>query len=741
MAIDISAGQCDPALCNTPSTTPFITFNTNDYRVCRREISNSVPIKQLLKGTMAIPWVRLRFEGDNCPPQPYNTGCTEPGGRADPTWWDYTEITTGNISQPGCAGTNPKAPGCNDKCRAVIKSFHYAWGATQSGNVCKIVIHDESGSSFNAWFKRIMRNPFLQDNRNTAVNKMKVTFGWYVVGSDTPCPAAVDPNTTATCPASGGSPDGKLICSPVMWFVPLNLTCNMQNGKFVYELEGRDLLMTGQNVPLQNVFGDETSTGKTHFLDAVAKLGMVAKPPFNVQFAQLSEDGNNNTAQPLQFWKQPNTGTARIIIPGVGIQHKHYVDPGPVVGGLNLYKPVVGSAGSCLPGPGGALQPDGSCAAGPATEPDLVNRGPLLRYDCGNKDPIGAINHWMTEVRASTDNYKRDGKGLTFNYDPTFDVPADQIEPGMPTKGRLIVWGDAGIGSIRHNNSYQARKMATYIVNGGRCSPVFSFTPNIKWHWNALGVGGTMTPNTGETSNVGPLAGILLEAASRGKSILLNILGLASSVFTPAPTNTALGTGSGAVREAARSSQEHWLTNTPHDTIEAELRVQGDPSNWLCTPYLGTGRNVAIIVVNPFFLNAGYRVGQTDNKCPQFNQASGACHDILTNVNWWIKGAEHIIKEGSYITNIKVSLFFNPDIPAADPDCGCPLGISGDEVSSCGCPEYGLCEQGSQPCAAINPSGGEDVGPGAGSIDNNDPGLCATYVDNFNPCVGDFIVG
>lgn len=741
MAIVPEPGRCDPSLCNSPSS-PFITLGPTSYQLndasCGfREFPNTVPIKQLLKGSMAVPWVRLRFEGDNSPRVSIVPFCpqigTSPNTKADPGCWDYTELTTGNISQPGCLGNSTIPNTCREKCRAVIKSFQYGWGAIGSGNVCKIVIHDESGSSFDNWFNRMIRNPQQQaGTTGYSVNKMKVNFGWLVVGGDQDCPAeAVE--TGATC--TNGQ--GKLICSPDIWFVPLSLVSNTQGNKYIYELEGRDLLMTGQNSPMNNTIGGD-GNNRTHFLDACVELGRISQPPFNVQFAQLDESGEINTFSPLRFWKSPNTASGRVAVNQQKQLHRHYCFENGVTtdpSGSLVYWAQVNSGVN--PGCAGNFTNIGnvkSCSGGQTTAEDLRTRGPIGTWRCGNKDPIGAIHSWITEVRTETPGYSRDGKGLSVAFDPAFQYPPEQFQPGMPTRGRLLVIGDCIAGSANENRDYNARKMATYIVNGGRCSSVFSFTPSIKWHWNALVAGGGITPTSGSLTN--PRQGARLGAGPDWSTRLLNILNIAPTVVNAAPTNSNLNSGGDPMRRLYRSTQENWLTGTPHDTIEAELRVQGDPSGWLCSPALGTGRNVGIIVVNPFYMS-----GSDANGCPQWAQRS-VCHGVLTNRNWWIKGVEHVIKEGSYVTNIKVSLLFgNADQSVVTPECGCPNLVSSDRDVNY-LLDFVMCAIGTMSCAFSNldPS---DVGPGVGSVPPNaipTTSLCRVGAEgnvNYCPATGD----
>ena len=104
--------------------------------------------------------------------------------------------------------------------------------------------------------------------------------------------------------------------------------------------------------------------------------------------------------------------------------------------------------------------------------------------------------------------------------------------------------------------------------------------------------------------------------------------------------------------------------------IEAELIVQGDPSDQLVHPQLILGKKLSLVVINPYHL-----LGDGDNGCPDW-LARPACNDILSNKNWMIQGVDHSIREGSYVTTFKLSLpapgaSLNPNEPFGGPgNCG-----------------------------------------------------------------------
>ncbi len=698
------SGRCNPQDCNN-STSCFVTCDgdaMNGNPGCRvgpigclsSAIPPSVPIKQLLRGSMAAPWVRLRFEAENCPAPVCPPNCPRTPTTCNPldsasvaASWDYTEITTGNISQPGH----------RDICRAVIKSFQFGWGGVGSGNICKFVIHDESGNSLDAWFDRLFRNPQGGSQpTGQGVYKMKVTFGWIVVGGQgDDCPATV--GWSASCnsiPPDFSNNPNKLICSPPLWFLPTNITSTMQNGKFIYELEGTDLLMQTWQNPLQRTFG--STNRKTHFVDAVYKLGTISQPPFNVRFVQLPEDGNSNTLENLEFREQPDN--ARLAPPAL---HEHYAtSTADDSNGLRIYS-------NCTAGPNdeGACPVSGLSAADTNTE--LKERGPLGIWPCNGRDPIGIINDWFTNVMARTTQTNRAGRGMTVNYDSTYELPVEEQVAGLPAKGRLLVWRDGFPTGENRSHTYSGRLQALYTVNGGNCSPVYSFTPNIKFFFNSMRSGGLGSPEIGTVYNASEnLTGTAATANIRPQ------VATWPNYREGGPSNSGRDRGN-AARETMWATAEHLRTNVLANTIEAELKVQGDPSLWLCSPIYGYGRTVAIVVINPFFIND---ITDNVNACPQFSLTSSVCNDLLSRGDWFVKSVDHSIREGSYVTTLKVILFApGVEIDARDNFTDRPMQLGGEPGSS----DIGSCYQGTGTCWDQIAQGGVDVVAGAGTECDN----------------------
>lgn len=733
-------GMCDDCgsymstiTCNPPQTGICNTFGNCvlEGDMLPFNTPPNVPIKTPLKGTSVSPWVRLRFESDVAP---WSTG-TDPV-KVAPSFWDYTEITTGNISQPGCANPSNKRPkagisreqfsanpnnpafyeSCDERCRAAIKSFQYSWGSIDSGNKCKVTIVDELGSSLNQWIGRLFRNPTntpmtglanakatnsMTDTTAQGVYKMKVTFGWLVLGGEegNDCPVDGSFYGSASCTSSPPGTSGtwsskpaRLLCSPPLWFLPSQLNVNVTGGKYIYEIEGVDLMQFAQQNTSARVHGSDAN--KMHFAVAVKQMLSEANPPMDVDFVQLSPDGN--TLEPLLFSVPRNTAN----IPDVSTTT-------PLIqGGTNL------SDQTCLPvnikiqdipktgGPVGSTIPSTGPQCKVGYQRAWERLGPLRTWQCNEQTPIQILHNWIREgvVAQGYPNAslpRIPDRGLIINYDPTYQREVEYEVGGPMTKivtkkfiGKVLIWANPfpTCANVFNNSDFIK---AVYIVNGGKCSPVLSFNPVMKWNFQALAAsaGGIATTATGRMASTSDARQQLMcRLGGRGDRIQ-PVMGAGLANESPKSSGD----------RAALASVAHRQANLLHHPVEAELRVQGDPSDWLCSPIFGLGRTVALVVINPFFID-----GDATNGCAVSwkNLTTSSCHSILTNKYWFIQGVDHQIKEGSYVTTYKLFL------PATNAEinpvttAGTPIAMGGGDDSTpltSGNPRF-ACIQGTIPC-------------------------------------------
>jgi hypothetical protein len=200
-----------------------------------------------------------------------------------------------------------------------------------------------------------------------------------------------------------------------------------------------------------------------------------------------------------------------------------------------------------------------------------------------------------------------------------------------------------------------ARSIGTYIVNGGKDSPVLSFDPQIKFNFAAAAKAG---------------AGVDSETAE-GESEPGNPCAEGEGTETSGPTPPGGGDttfvqmsepfnqiyGPGNLSLAMRGVVAMARANKTYENIEAELRIQGDPT--LDNPFTIKVKTVSLVVVNPFHLRraGGNAVvsGNFQGNCPEW-LVGPPCNQVLSNKNWFIKGVSHEIKEGSFTTTLKLYL-------------------------------------------------------------------------------------
>lgn len=186
--------------------------------------------------------------------------------------------------------------------------------------------------------------------------------------------------------------------------------------------------------------------------------------------------------------------------------------------------------------------------------------------------------------------------------------------------------------------------IGTFIVNGGQCSNVLSFSPKINFVGKlaSFGRGGNLTPGSGKS---------IEKKDAQEESGKSPNAGIQQSVQTTRYAWDTVGPD-----RAAEVNEKNQNINNAGDVqgggiippIEAELRIQGDPR--FCHPvYFGGGVYVSLLVVNPFYVSSN----NDWLAYPAFNPE-------MTSKNWVIKKVSHSIREGSFVTTL-VIMQINPE--------------------------------------------------------------------------------
>jgi hypothetical protein len=307
---------------------------------------------------------------------------------------------------------------------------------------------------------------------------------------------------------------------------------------------------------------------------------------------------------------------------------------------------------------------------------DCQGWGPFDIWEASTKPPLDVIMDWMGKEVMAVDLTGKNTKGIgiTLNFDPTYKF----VEPktgcpnpcnaALPQYGIVSLWagttpyGNASYTDTQINNQIKA----VYIVNGGNCSPVLSFAPSFKY--NVVGAQAAAAQRAGGSATTW-----FGKMVNQAIGMVRTRLAIASSTGPIRNRVVARGRDALRVNRAATETQVRTynkiMANLLSGAIEAELRVEGDPSDWMCTPGVLTGCNnqistssgsfVGIIFINPQFLIKGLGVADcpgwatSDPKEPEFRSI---CNELLTNKGWLVQGIEHQFKDGSYTTTLKLKL-------------------------------------------------------------------------------------
>lgn len=272
--------------------------------------------------------------------------------------------------------------------------------------------------------------------------------------------------------------------------------------------------------------------------------------------------------------------------------------------------------------------------------------GPQSTWQTNTENKLATAMNWLE--RFMTDRRK----GITPMWDPESPTP------------RLIFWENPNPKpNVQESAAACGRNIGTYIVNGGICSPVLSFHPNTRWDFASLhraggNNGGPMSAKNVENKGIEGLNDDCVTPKGAGDQT--SITAAQSGLETHGQDNFA--------EESAEAMAENDVANRRYHSMEAELRLQGDPE--LGGAFRTVSKTVGIVVINPFHMN---RYGTSD--CPDW-LARPPVNPVYSNKRWIIKGVDHNITEGSFVTTLQVTLPLpGVDLPKDDPFGG---------IGSCG---------------------------------------------------------
>jgi hypothetical protein len=274
--------------------------------------------------------------------------------------------------------------------------------------------------------------------------------------------------------------------------------------------------------------------------------------------------------------------------------------------------------------------------------------GPPGTWQADNQNRIAVISKWVQPFRV--DNGTEEGLGI---------IPF--WEPGDPDVLVLLTDPSEEKNSCGGNSS----SVGTFIVNGGKCSPVIEFSPTFNWI-----TGMANFSAGGETSGPGTTKSNFHEDVKKQNQEKehCETTGLQQQNTITQQAWRAYGPKNGWIQNM-RSMQAHEkagrITEIGVTPIQATLKILGDPRSKFTENHLG--RTCSIVAINPFHLS-----GEKNKGCGDW-LADPPCNVILSNKNWLLQGINHSIKEGSYTTTLKLML----GAPGINVDADKPLGGEG----------------------------------------------------------------
>lgn len=278
---------------------------------------------------------------------------------------------------------------------------------------------------------------------------------------------------------------------------------------------------------------------------------------------------------------------------------------------------------------------DGKWKCGSHTWKGFPKGGPKAIWQSDNMNKPATITKWLEPFRVDDGTQK--GKGIV--------VLNDTLVPD-----KLYIVKDLTLDPGETKTCSNINFIGTFIVNGGKCSPVISFNPTFNWikgTANFSAGGGTNGPGSSKSRFEEDTKTPKQEkshGAGGGLQQQLTVTQQAWHAYGP----------KNAWLETMKSHQAHAkagrIVEANVESITADLIILGDPRIQFCDLTKWKGKHVSIVAINPFHI-----MGDANNGCGEW-LANPGCNDILSNKLWRIDGINHSIKEGSFTTTLRVAL-------------------------------------------------------------------------------------
>jgi hypothetical protein len=271
--------------------------------------------------------------------------------------------------------------------------------------------------------------------------------------------------------------------------------------------------------------------------------------------------------------------------------------------------------------------------------------GPKSVWPTNQMNALAVCRQWLMSFTSVN------GRGLLMVYDSNKNVMIIQEDPVNP-QGKENCCDTC---------------VATYVVNGGGCSPVIEFNPSINWPMGSIpGRGGTAGGASGSTQPTLDPQDVEKVGSQTSPVIEQHVWN-----FRPPEDQAEEANDATIANLKTQQTSNGGLTGAGAGTgLTAELKILGDP--FYTNGATLVAKSVSIVFINPFFIANS---SDKNIKGPVWLQTSN-CSTILSNKKYIIVGVAHNISNGTFTTTLSLRL------PAPNLDLPMDSGYGGDGCGS-----------------------------------------------------------
>jgi hypothetical protein len=264
----------------------------------------------------------------------------------------------------------------------------------------------------------------------------------------------------------------------------------------------------------------------------------------------------------------------------------------------------------------------------------VTEDGPSLVWPLNGQGTLAVLHDWIRLLTTEsgkgifiTSNAARDGRSFTLWED-------------------TVNYRNRGLCEEQFQCS-RDRVIGHYVVNGGNCSPVISFTPEFAFDFQgSSGLTRSVEGNNVDLNKFPKCPG----STGNGPELHIGINRQALDALGPNYCGDGL----------KRAVEAHIRANRTQLPIKADLKVQGDPRITHQNCFIG--KYVSLVVYGAYYAN---RV--EGDQCPAwtglFNEpgiAASPCVDFLSAPDWMVMGMDHSIRDGTFHTTYTLRLIRQP---------------------------------------------------------------------------------